>query len=924
MTRHELTIRYAATRQRPTAAWLIPGEDAESWLSELIGWDVDLCAMTLRLVPRSRRDATVCGVLVTLSDGCTPNVSARCQEYGRIAQRCFLPVEAKWEPAVVESEVASLLEDRTSDLLFHPAAGLIIFREEQKMSGADLLCGPRAVPGQWDRACPGEAVVTRLALVEPEMQSSLEELLREGGDDIGSEDLASAQWARGAKSVAGRDVDSGGKEERGLLARLAQAAQWAMQTLRGVVRAVPSAEEQLDALLRMLERDPDEGLRYAVPLAESDHRPDTSDTGGELTRHVVDFSMNFGSAEGPRSSWLVSSSQYESLRRRYRELANRELQLRRYRRAAHIYANLLGDWSSAAAILASGKHWREAALIYRDRLNLPSEAAACLEKAGMYSEAVGLYAQLKQFEPIGDLYAKIGQHEDATSAYRQAVALHLEVRNFLAAARLLESQLQAPREALLILADGWPASDQAEQCLRETIRILETLKAHDETAALLRRLMTDEPRAPDVAEKAVSVLVRVAHDYSDKAIQHQAADQVRSLAGELLAGSRATNAPQLLRAIAELVPEDRLLQRDCQRYTRLTCSARRARADLRPALRLYPNWIFDLPANTTWRAAASDEQAWYFAGYHRQRLIVIRVPSLTITAAKERLQWSVDTITEDEEDEARERHCEDFEQLQWPVPSGLHGQPILLCPDPRRQAGLLLHAVGGPPLATTQKFRETDRIAGGQLIGPHRGFTCDTVSVARSLDGITWLANVADNTLSQAAYAPDEQRLGTCELPYFLAGQVPAGPIPVLAGLTHVILGFGNALCCLKRGFGMEMIRLPSPVRALYAPPDEYPQYSVVTCDNHLAVLWHTTTDNHLELFQDNALDAVCGFTRQGELFVAQTGRFEIYQLVNNHLQLRGSGTMPSRSPIAVLTTTRSDQIMVVSESGQVMRAAFA
>lgn len=922
MTRHELTIRYAAVRQRPTVAWLIPGEDAESWLSELIGWDVDLCAITLRPIPRSGRDATVYGVLATVSDRCAPHVSAQCQEYGRIAQRCYLPVEAKWDPAVLESEVASLLEGRTSECLFHPAAGLIIFREDQKMSGADLLCVPPAVSGQWDRACPGETMVTRLTLVEPEMPASLEELLREGGDDIGSKELASARWRRGAKSVPGSAKDSAGAEERGFLAQLAQAAQWAMQTLRGVVRAVPSPEEQLDTLLRMLERDPDEGLRYAVSLTGSDDRRDTSDVGGELTRHVVDFSLNFGAGGGRSYSWPVAQSQYHSLQQRYRELANRELQLRRYRRAAHIYANLLGDWTSAAAVLATGKHWREAALVYCDRLNAPSEAAACLEKAGMYSEALALYEQLKQFERIGDLYAGIEQYEDAERAYRRAVAQHLDARNFLSAARLLESKLLAPREALPILADGWPASDQAVLCLRDAIRILETLKAHDETAALLRRLMS-EPRSPEIVGKAVSVLVQVAREYPDTSIQHQAADQVRVLVGELLSSSHPTGSPHLLRAVGQLVPADRLLQRDCQRYGRLThVEPRRIGPAGKSTLRLYPIGYFQLPAETTWCAAASDELAWYFAGYDERNLIVTRMSTRSVEAAVRRLEWSINTINEEEV--GLEWGCIKIEPLKWPVSSGLRGQPILLCPDPRRQARLLLHVVGGQPLiTTTQRFRETDSLPRGPLVGAHRGFTRDTRGVARSLDGITWLATVADNTLSLATYGPDEQRLGTCELSHALAGYAPVGPIHVLAGLTHVMLGFESILCCVKRGVGIETIRLPSPLRALCAPPEEYPHYSIAVCDNHLAVLWHDRKDRQLELLQDDASSAVCGFTQQGLLFIAQTGRIDVYELVNGHLQLRGSETMPWHSPIAVLTAPQSDQILICFESGEITRVAF-
>ena len=85
------------------------------------------------------------------------------------------------------------------------------------------------------------------------------------------------------------------------------------------------------------------------------------------------------------------------LRAKYMELAGREMRLGRYRRAAYIYAHLLGDLTNAAAALIAGKHWREAAVLYRDRLKRPEMAAKCLEQGGLWAEAIEFYEQLERF-----------------------------------------------------------------------------------------------------------------------------------------------------------------------------------------------------------------------------------------------------------------------------------------------------------------------------------------------------------------------------------------------------------------------------------------------------------------------------------------------------------------------------------------------
>ena len=772
MIHQDLTIRYSSVRLRETVAWLIPGDDTESWLQELALWNVDLRDLTLRPVPRSKNDASVGGVLVTPPDGTSPQASTRCQEYGRIAERLFLPIHARLEPGVLEAEVATLLGSDLMEYVFHPAAGLVALGRTHLLRVADLLQTPSLMATRWDLARPGDVLVSRLKSVEPQQVLTLSEILQEGQEDIGTMDPMSRHVPQ-----AGRDRRSA--EQEGILARLLRSARAAFQRIRHASIAVPSPRRQIDRLLQLLEHDPDEGLRYALPLGESaDHRGTAgAGAGGMLMRRNIDFHVNRTSAGGAASTWTVSSDQYQNLRLHYLELANRELRLGRFRRAAYIQAHLLGDWQAAAAALASGKHWQEAAVVYRDRLKLLSSAAECLEKGGLWTEAIVLYEQLKQFEKIGDLYSRFDHREEADLAYRQAVEHCLTMRDYLRAAWLLDSRLQTPKAALLPLADGWPDSSQAGHCLRETFRILATLKEHEETAKRMRRL-TSGSLSADHVEKAVTVLAEVARGYPDAAIQHLAADQTRVLAGRLLVSSHRKFSGKLLDAIGKLVPEDRLLQRDRQRFTRFTkAEPRRANSAGGSTLRLSQNWLFELPQEATWSIASSNGEACYFAGYDDQRLCVVRLP------------WGAS--------------LGELEQVQWPIPAGLRGQPILLCPDPRCQARVLIHVVGGRALAlATRQYRATDTVPHERPIGPHRDFTLDTCGVDRSPDGLTWVVAGIAETLSLAAYSPDEQLMSACPLPFSCGGSSPARPIPVLAGLTHVILGRGSAPLLFETGRG--------------------------------------------------------------------------------------------------------------------------
>src|SRR6185436_1005712 len=189
----------------------------------------------------------------------------------------------------------------------------------------------------------------------------------------------------------------------------------------------------------------------------------------------------------------------------------------------YIFAELLGDLESAASALKQGRHFREAAVIYKEHLRRPREAAVCLAEGGLFAEAIAIYEQESMFVEAGDLYARIGQPDQANAAYESAVRHCLDGGDRLGGARLLEEKLNAPERALTVLSEGWPHSTQAGKCLQAEFELLARKSWHNQAAKRIEKLRNENTRA-----ELISTLARVvtsqAVQYPDRLIRHSASD----------------------------------------------------------------------------------------------------------------------------------------------------------------------------------------------------------------------------------------------------------------------------------------------------------------------------------------------------------------------------------------------------------------
>ncbi|MCO5165756.1 MAG: hypothetical protein M9894_05235 [Planctomycetes bacterium] len=582
-----LALTPAGREVRSPAAFVVPGADPAGWLEGLAdlaaGLGVSAGAFDLWALPGGA------GLVALPAAPPAHAPPGRALAYGRLGERLLLPVDGTLTPDVTAAEVDRLLAPGRH--LLHPVAGLVRLAEDARLGLADLVVTPRQVARPWRTDLEPPTAPLRLVSVEVQDPPPLEAFLRDGAGDVGSAPPSEAppapgeqqgsgwlgqQAARLVQWAAGKPQEDAPRGD-GLLDRLVR---WSDDTLAQVKDA---RQRELERLLHLLDRDPDEGLRYALPLRGEPGGGPPARPGASLPPRDVDYKGG-ARPRGPGDAWELDPRTHLALVARYRELAGRELRLGRYRRAAYVYAELLGDLASAASALEQGRHHREAAALYRDRLARPLEAARCLERGGLLQEAAALYEAQGRWVEAGDAWSRLERGADAERAYGLAVAARLAQDDPLSAARLLETKLDRVDDALEVLADTWPGHAQAGLCLEDRLALLGRHARHDDARRLLARLR-DDPRAGRHALVLARALGASAARYPEHGVQARARDLARVVAGERLAGGAGPDETEaLLHALSRLDPTDRLLARDVGRFgAQARRDAARARA---PARRL--------------------------------------------------------------------------------------------------------------------------------------------------------------------------------------------------------------------------------------------------------------------------------------------------------------------------------------------------
>lgn len=923
----ELHLKYTSAPQRPVAAWLVEGATSAQWLAELVAWRTSLKGARLFVVPTSPTDSTPCGVLVTgvarsAVAGAAGSfvASPRVRAYGVVQRRLYLPVEASWEPQASAVDVEAALpdaDDRAAATLYlwHPRAGLVSFAPSAALGVADLLAAAPAATERWDAAVPGVAISARLLSLDPVHVPSAKEVLDEGRDDIGSQPLDADKMPRapqepppGAASSIRRAVDK--KLAQGVMwftdklpgnapepTWINKLRDWAAGRLSGITQSLEaSRHRELARLMNLLLNDPDQGLKFALPMGGGEGRGIATPS-NRLGERSVDFSLRGLGGGRPTDTWDVSDELRRQLTERYRELAAREIALGRHRRAAYIFATLLNDVQTAALTLEDGRHFREAAALFEEKLKRPLEAARCLRQGGLRSEAIALYRRLGEHEIVGDLHAELEQFDEARAAWRTAVEEKLKAADPFGAARLLELKLNDADEAYEKLLAAWPHTKQAVICLTEAFALLGRGERHEAAASLVAAL--PELRATNAsATPLAEILGAQAKHYPAGEVRAQAADQARVVCGSRLTLPELEHdeARRLTRVVGDLVPTDLLLGRDSLRFLQ---TRRRPLPVVKAAVPKAPLSLvreMQLPRGIDWKAATATNEMIVVAGIRDGRQLTVA-----------RADWSGTEV-------------EEVVGQGWSVDPSSVERPILLSADPFDDGPTIVHLCGTEPLQINLPFHRTDRFQGRIAAGSHRGLSAAALGIRHSERGAVRIA--VDGGESLLIYAHDGQNkspAGFVALDLLmLEGNLTECrlPLPMVAANEVTYVGIGGNVCAISAGSKASIITTSHAVTQLVGSAKGTRARLAVALEQGGLMIWDEDLAGSRMPFATEMIEPRITLTRDGSLIAAAHDEIEVYSTRERKLKLIGRAAGTGAVPLALLSTRQANRFAMLTAQG--------
>jgi tetratricopeptide (TPR) repeat protein len=910
----KLTLKYTARPQRPIAAVLLPGGDARRWIQWLI--DAQVTLQDVRLLPiQVSSDTPAVGVLCPVTSEQAARFSPRISRYGVVGGRLFIPIESTFDPPVADAEWDQLLPHDDSQFVWHPQHQLMRYEAEYQLHPAALLSAPAARAVDWNQARSGTAERPRLLSLRADSLPAVEQILSSGQSNIGLEADERFKSPPAESRPSGFDVSKLIAAGFRPLASLAdwirskipareqgtdfydQAVRWLNQMAEMMPKIERERDREIRRLLEKLEQDPDEGLKFALPMSGLPGRG-TAAPGSRLAQRDVDFRLRPGGG-GPVDAWTIDYELQQQLLERYRAAAEREVNLGRFRRAAYIHAELLGDYHSAANALEQGRHYHEAAAIYRDKLSRPVDAARCLERGGLLQDAIEIYTELDQMEKVGELYLRLQQPGAARDAFQAAVDFRLNEGNRLAAAELLQSQLDDGPAALAVLWDGWPDSGQATECLQKYFEALGERGDHSRAFLSIDAIRATELLLRSKAD-VITSLSNLAGDYPHIPVRDHAADATRLLASDYIHESTTAH-HAVMQAIARLAPEDRLLERDCRRFKlpeRTTPSTATQRPTGAGSRHAELTRQIAVPDGYYWLAAETIGQHVYMVGHDDDHTLVLF-----------RIHWSADS--------------EECGSLVIWSGSEIEGaaRSVLLGLDRNPHSSIRIAHFDSHPLPT-RMLPKTDQhpqavIAEtpGWLADNHIGLACsgqnnwtldtDYVLTRHTADGVA-TSSIQLNFQGQSSDGP---------ITLFTV------PIPMHARSESVSVGLGTHLYrVVSEHRAPQVLRLPSRITGISGSRRHTRERLLVTHDTGACLLFPSGSDFGEIVIEEQMADLRGTVLGNGCAILWAPGtngmaEFRQYSTTGRKAELLGTTAVPDMtdpSPVKLLRTDSLTECAVI------------
>ncbi len=554
----------------PIRAAFLRGGDPQHWLGTLQSWSIPLSDLEAYAVPQSKSDLRVAGLLLIQRQGHFPAQLDLQEAYRCVGDALLIPQCASIQPQVAEEEWKNLLFYNWH--FFHPGIGMVGFQHSDRVNLADLLTYPAALEQDWTLAKPGPPSappLRQISVLQPKVEDIFAQVQGVGDKDLkdlsknkpsseDDKDLRSTFLNSLEKLLSQRPNLREG-ESQGWMGKMLDRLE--MRISKMLADLQQKRESEIDRLLKLYQDDPEEALRYSIPLDSPYEGRGIAPPSGLLGRNdATDFNLRDLNTGGPRDSWDLDAQRQMALRQNYLRLANQKIAEGDFRKAAYIHAHLLGDFYTAANVLEQGKHFYEAAILYRDHLDDKQRAARCFEQGGLYIEAIGLFLELGEKEKAGDLYTQIDQWTEAEKLYQSCAKDALKSHEFVEAARIYGDKLKDENQAKISLIKGWHDKLNPIVCLNRYFDFFQQA-SNVEFDAEVQRIYQEEYK-PKQRNAFMEVLKEIGKNNQRRA----ELPCTREIVYQIVSDELKTDNLSHIAMLETFVPRDRLLGGDVSRY----------------------------------------------------------------------------------------------------------------------------------------------------------------------------------------------------------------------------------------------------------------------------------------------------------------------------------------------------------------------
>lgn len=312
------------------------------------------------------------------------------------------------------------------------------------------------------------------------------------------------------------------------------------------------SKDELQKLMDLFRNNPEEALKYAIPLDGTGTTRGGLTSGFEMQRRWNNFSLGQTSS-GSGGSVMMESS-FDRLQTQYNKTAVELIKKGDHEKAAFIYLKLLKDPWRAAQALEDGGLYAEAAALYLKYTENKHKAAACYEKGRMFSPALELYKELDEYEKAGDIHILLSQREEAYRCYEKVAENYVQSGKYVKASLLYRNKMEDRLSAQALLREGWRLNRDAYNCLNNYFANIENEQQLQTEIDLIYLTETNNTNK----ETFLTVL---RHEYEKHPLIRQ---RTREIAYEIVAEQSVTN-PAIVASLQQF-SDDKILIKDILRF----------------------------------------------------------------------------------------------------------------------------------------------------------------------------------------------------------------------------------------------------------------------------------------------------------------------------------------------------------------------